>query len=90
MLRTGTFDHGDWYSGSARPGARGRALGETIAWGVGTDGTARDRADVARPVRRLLHAAAPRLPRGAGVEVATGSFSGFGGASIATADFADP
>ncbi|HKI22580.1 MAG TPA: CAP domain-containing protein [Gaiellaceae bacterium] len=90
MLRTGNFDHGDWYSRLRRHGARGRTLGETIAWGVGTEGTA-------RAVVRMWLASPPHrstlLRRGfrcVGVGVATGSFSGFGGASIATADFGGP
>jgi len=88
MLRTGNFDHGDWYSRLRRHGARGRTLGETIAWGVGSDGTARSivRMWLASPPHR-----ATLLRRGfryVGVGVATGSFSGYGGASIATADFA--
>lgn len=88
ILRTGNFTHGDWYSRLRRHGARGRTLGETIAWGVGTDGTAR------AIVRMWLDSPPHRatlLRRGfryVGVGVATGSFSGFGGASVATADFA--
>ncbi|HEV2902569.1 MAG TPA: CAP domain-containing protein [Gaiellaceae bacterium] len=88
MLRTGTFDHGNWYWRLRRHGARGRTLGETIAWGVGSDGTA------GAIVRMWLGSPPHRstlLRRGfryVGVGVATGSFSGFGGASVATADFA--
>jgi uncharacterized protein YkwD len=88
MLRTGNFTHGDWYRRLRRHGVRGRTLGENIAWGVGTDGTA------AAIVRMWLGSPSHRatlLNRGfryVGVGVATGSFSGFGGASIATADFA--
>ena len=81
MLRTGTFDHGDWYSRLRRHGVRGRTLGETIAWGVGADGTA-------RAIVRMWLASPPHrstlLRRGfryVGVGVATGTFSGFGGAS---------
>jgi uncharacterized protein YkwD len=88
MLRTGTFAHGNWYHRLRRHGARGRTLGETIAWGVGTDGTADAivRMWLASPPHR-----ATLLRRGfryVGVGVATGTFSGFGGASVATADFA--
>lgn len=88
MLRTGNFDHGDWYRRLRRHGARGRTLGENIAWGVGTDGTADAivRMWLTSPPHR-----ATLLRRGfryVGVGVATGSFSGFGGASVATADFA--
>ena len=88
MLRTGNFDHGDWYQRLRRHGARGRMLGETIAWGVGSNGRpgAIVRMWLASPPHR-----ATMLRRGfryVGVGVATGSFSGFGGASVATADFA--
>lgn len=90
VLRTGNFAHGDWYQRLRRHGARGRTLGETIAWGVGTDGTADAivRMWLASPSHRstLLR----RGFRHVGVGVATGSFSGFGGASVATADFAGP
>lgn len=88
MMRTGSFDHGNWYHRLRRHGARGRTLGETIAWGVGADGTADAmvRMWLASPPHR-----ATMLRRGfryVGVGVATGSFAGFGGASVATADFA--
>ena len=88
ILRTGNFTHGDWYSRLRRHGARGRTLGETIAWGVGSDGTA-------RAIVRMWLGSPPHretlLRRGfryVGVGVAAGSFSGFGGANVATADFA--
>lgn len=88
MMRTGNFTHGDWYRRLRRNGARGRTLGETIAWGVGTDGTAAAivRMWLASPPHRatMLH----RGFRYVGVGVANGTFSGFGGASVATADFA--
>ncbi len=88
MLRSGSFTHGNWYYRLRRHGVRGRTLGETIAWGVGTDGTASAivRMWLASPSHR-----ATLLRRGfryIGVGVATGSFSGFPGASVATADFA--
>jgi uncharacterized protein YkwD len=78
ILRTGNFTHGDWYSRLRRHGAQGRTLGETIAWGVGSDGTA-------RAIVRMWLGSPPHretlLRRGfryVGVGVATGSFSGFG------------
>jgi uncharacterized protein YkwD len=90
MLRTGNFDHGDWYTRLRRMGARGGTLGETIAWGVGTDARADTfvRMWLASPPHRQT-----MLRRGfryVGVGVATGSFGGFPGASLATADFAGP
>jgi uncharacterized protein YkwD len=90
MLRTGNFTHGNWYQRLRRHGARGRTLGETIAWGVGSDGSA-------DAIVRMWLASPPHrstlLRRGfryVGVGVAVGSFAGFGGASVATADFAGP
>ncbi len=87
MIRTGTFTHGNWYQRLRRHGARGRTFGETIAWGVGTDGSAESivRMWLASPPHR-----ATLLKRGfrrVGVGVAVGPFAGFGGASVATADY---
>lgn len=88
MLRTGDFTHGDWYRRLRRHGVRGRTVGETIAWGVGTDGTADAivRMWLESPPHRatLLR----RSFRYVGVGVASGLFGGFSGARIATADFA--
>ena len=88
MLRTGNFTHGDWYRRLRRHGARGRTLGEVIAWGSGSAGTAR--AIVRMWLGSPSHSAT-MLNRGfryVGVGIATGSFAGLGGASVATADFA--
>jgi len=88
MLRTGNFTHGDWYRRLRRHGVRGRTVGETIAWGVGADGTgdAIVRMWLASPAHKatLLR----RSFRYVGVGVASGAFAGFPGASVATADFA--
>ncbi|HEY7706808.1 MAG TPA: CAP domain-containing protein [Gaiellaceae bacterium] len=87
ILRTGNFTHGNWYKRLRRHGARGRTLGETIAWGVGGDGSAAAivRMWLRSPSHRatLLHGAF----RYVGVGVANGTFSGFPGAAVATADF---
>jgi uncharacterized protein YkwD len=88
MLRSGSFTHGDWYRRLRRHGVRGRTLGENIAWGVGLDGSADAIVQMwleSPPHRQTM------LRRGfryVGVGVANGSFSGYGGASLATADFA--
>lgn len=87
MLRTGNFTHGDWYRRLRRYGANSQKLGETIAWGVGSDGTASAivRTWLASPPHRST-----LLDRGfryVGVGVAVGSFGGYGGTSMATADF---
>ena len=88
MLRTGSFTHGNWYQRLRRHGARGRTLGEVIAWGSGSNGTAGAivRMWLASPPHRATML--DRSFRYAGVGVATGSFAGFGGARVATADFA--
>jgi uncharacterized protein YkwD len=88
MLRTGNFTHGNWYQRLRRHGARGRTLGETIGWGVGSAGSpgAIVQMWLASPPHR-----ATLLDRGfryVGVGVAAGSFQGYPGARVATADFA--
>jgi uncharacterized protein YkwD len=88
MARSGAFTHGDWYRRLRRHGVRGRMLGETIAWGVGSDGTAAAIVGMwmASPPHRetLLQRGFRRV----GVGVALGTMDGFPGASVATADFA--
>lgn len=88
MARTGNFTHGNWYGRLRRHGVNGRALGETIAWGVGVDGTAAAIVGMwlASPPHR-----ATLLRRGfrrVGVGVAIGTMGGLPGATVATADFA--
>jgi uncharacterized protein YkwD len=87
MARTGAFTHGDWYRRLRRHGVRARTLGETLAWGVGADGTAASlvRMWLASPPHRttLLR----RGFRWIGVAVAIGTMGGFPGATVATADF---
>lgn len=90
MLRTGNFTHGNWYQRLRRHGARGRTLGEVIGWGSGGSGSAGSivRMWLASPPHRATML--DRSFRYVGVGVAAGSFAGFGGARIATADFAGP
>jgi len=87
MARTGSFTHGDWYRRLRRHGVRGRTLGETIAWGVGGDGTAA--AIVGMWLASPPHRETMLAPgfRRIGVGVAVGTMSGLPGANIATADF---
>lgn len=87
MARTGSFTHGDWYRRLRRHGVRGRTFGETIAWGVGVDGTAA--AIVGMWLASPPHRATMLAPgfRRVGVGVAVGTMSGLPGANIATADF---
>lgn len=87
MARSGSFTHGNWYQRLRRHGVRGRTLGETIAWGVGTDGAGGAIVGMwlASPPHRttLLGSGFRRI----GVGVAVGTMSGFPGANVATADF---
>jgi streptogrisin C len=88
MARAGALTHGDWYRRLRRHGVRARTVGETIAWGVGTDGTAASvvRMWLASPPHRatLLRRGFRRI----GVGVAIGTMDGFPGATVVTADFA--
>jgi uncharacterized protein YkwD len=88
MARSGAFTHGDWYRRLRRHGVRARTLGETIAWGVGTDGSASALVGMwlASPPHRatLLRRGFRRI----GVGIAVGPMGGFPGATVATADFA--
>jgi uncharacterized protein YkwD len=88
MARSGSFTHGNWYRRLRRHGVRARTVGETIAWGVGADGTASAivRMWLASPPHRatMLDRAFRRI----GVGVAVGTMSGIPGARVATADFA--
>jgi len=87
MIRTGTFAHGDWYQRLRRHRVPGRTFGETIAWGVGGQGSADAIVQMwlASPPHRatLLN----RTFRRVGVGVAIGSFGGYGGARVATPGF---
>jgi uncharacterized protein YkwD len=88
MARSGSFTHGNWYRRLRRFGVNGRMLGETIAWGVGADGTGP--AIVATWLASPPHRAT-MLDRGfrrLGVGIAVGSMGGFPAATVATADFA--
>lgn len=87
MARSGSFTHGNWYQRLRRFGVRSRSVGETIAWGVGTDGTASAIVGMwlASPPHRstMLNRGFRRV----GVGVAVGTMDGFSGARVATADF---
>lgn len=88
MARSGAFTHGNWYRRLRSHGVRARMLGETIAWGVGTDASAGALVGMwlASPPHRatLLRPGFRRI----GVGLAVGSMGGFPGATVATADFA--
>lgn len=87
MARSGAFTHGNWYRRLRSYGVRSPMVGENIAWGVGSDGTASGivAAWLASPPHR-----ATLLTRGfrrIGVGIAVGTMAGYSGARIATADF---
>ena len=88
MLRRGYFAHGEFARRMSSFGARGPAVGENLGWGVGASGTARAIvvAWLASPPHRanLLRLGFRRI----GVGHLVGSFGGYGGATVVTADFA--
>ena len=87
MMRRGYFDHGDFGSRLSRFGVRG-SMGENIAWGSGPYGTAA--AIVQQWLNSPPHRAIMLSPRFhlVGVGSVRGTFSGYAGARVVTADFA--
>ena len=88
MLRRNYFAHGEIAPRLASFGVRGPYVGENLAWGIGHRAKARTivRGWLASPAHRanLLRPGFRRI----GIGRAVGTFGGFGGASIVTADFA--
>jgi uncharacterized protein YkwD len=88
MIRTDVFSHGAMAARLASHGARGPAFGENLAWGVGRSASAGSvvRSWMASPGHRanLLRAGWNRIGLGA----LKGSFQGYHGATVITADFA--
>ena len=88
MIRTGAFTHGAMGTRLARAGVRGPVYGENLAWGVGTGAAARTivRSWMASPGHRanLLRPGWTRIGLGA----LRGTFQGYAGATVVTADFA--
>jgi uncharacterized protein YkwD len=86
MLRGNTFSHGDFAGRMAAFHLAG-SLGENLAWGTGSAGSARSivRMWLASPSHRanLLSAGFRRI----GLGLAQGAFQGYGGATVVTADF---
>jgi uncharacterized protein YkwD len=88
MMRTGVFTHGDFSSRMARFGIRGTLAGENLAWGVGSKGTP------AELVRGWLNSPPHRENllrpsfRRTGVGAMVGTFAGYDGVVLVTADFA--
>jgi uncharacterized protein YkwD len=87
MVQSGNFAHGDWYGRLRRHGVRGPVLGETLAWGIGSKGTAS--AIVSMWLASPAHRTTMLRPgfRLVGVGVAVGPMAGFRNANVATADF---
>jgi uncharacterized protein YkwD len=87
MLRTKTFSHGNMAARLQRFGIRGGRVGENLAWGAGTYASAQAivRMWLASPSHRanLLRPGFRRIGLGAAV----GSFEGYAGAVVVTADF---
>jgi uncharacterized protein YkwD len=88
MLRTGSFGHGDFAHRLTSFGARGPAIGENVAWGVGSRGTPAGVVQgwLASPSHRanLLRPGFRRI----GIGRVVGTYRGYGGAAVITADFA--
>jgi uncharacterized protein YkwD len=88
MLGTGRFAHGDVRGRLVRYGARGPVFGENLAWAVGSRASAGAIVQMwmASPPHRanLLRPGFRRVGMGRVV----GTFSGYGGAAVVTANFA--
>jgi uncharacterized protein YkwD len=88
MLRTGTFFHGNFARRLTNYRARGPYFGENLAWGVGSRGSAASVVQMwlASPSHRanLLRRSFQRV----GLGVYVGTFRGYGGTSVVTANFA--
>jgi uncharacterized protein YkwD len=88
LIRNDVFTHGALGPRLARYGVRGPYYGENLAWGKGRQATARGivRSWLASPSHRanLLRPGWSRIGIGARI----GTFLGYGGATVVTADFA--
>ena len=88
LIRRNVFTHGALGPRLARYGARGPLFGENLAWGTGEKATARGivRGWLASPSHRtnLLRPGWTRI----GIGSRTGTFLGYAGATVVTADFA--
>lgn len=88
MLGTGVFQHGAFGSRMLQFNVTGRLAGENLAWGTGVRGTTQGivAAWLASPEHRanLLRPSFTRV----GVSNLVGTFQGYRGAHVVTADFA--
>jgi uncharacterized protein YkwD len=88
LLRTGQFTHGDMARRVAGSGARGPAFGENLAWGTGSYASAQS--IVGNWMRSPGHRANLLRPgwTRVGIGAVQGTFRGYAGATMVTADFA--
>jgi uncharacterized protein YkwD len=86
MLRRNYFAHGSFAARVRASGARGTMFGEDLAWGT----TASPQWIVGRWLASPAHRAVLLRSgfRRVGIGIATGTFLGYGGATVVTADFA--
>lgn len=88
MLRSGAFAHGNFQRRLSSYRARGPYFGENLAWGVGARGSAQGVVQMwlGSPSHRaiLLRRTFQRV----GLGVVVGTFRGYGGTSVVTANFA--
>jgi uncharacterized protein YkwD len=86
MLRRNYFSHGSFATRIRASGARGPMFGEDLAWGT----AATSQWVVGRWLASPAHRAVLLRPgfRRVGIGIVTGTFQGYGGATVVTADFA--
>jgi len=86
MLRSNSFSHGSFAARMRASGARGPVFGENLAWGTAATPEWIVGQWLASPAHRanLLRPGFRRI----GLGIVTGTFSGYGGAKVVTADFA--
>jgi uncharacterized protein YkwD len=86
MLRRNYFAHGGFAARVRGSGARGAVFGETLAWGT----AATPQWIIGQWLTSAAHRAVLLRPgfRRVGIGVVTGTFNGYGGATVVTADFA--
>jgi uncharacterized protein YkwD len=86
MLRRNYFSHGSFSTRIRTSGARGPMFGEDLAWGTAATPQWIVGQWLASPAHRavLLRPGFRRI----GIGIVTGTFQGYGGATVVTADFA--
>jgi uncharacterized protein YkwD len=86
MVRRNYFSHGSFASRVRASGARGPMFGEDLAWGTAATPQWVIGQWLASPAHRavLLRPGFRRI----GIGIVTGTFHGYGGATVVTADFA--